>query len=102
MTATILQQLLDTARRDVDSGWLPACQVAVARDGELIAIETLGGATNDDGLLVFSCTKPIVSSGVGRRTTNLRGVVTSARNLSACRSGGAGVRAASSDCNPSR
>ena len=62
MTATILQQLLDTARRDVDSGWLPACQVAVARDGELIAFETFGDATNDDRFLAFSCTKPIVAS----------------------------------------
>ena len=62
MTATILQQLLDTARRNVDSGWLPACQVAVARDGELIAFETFGDATNDDRFLAFSCTKPIVAS----------------------------------------
>lgn len=62
MTAAIRQQLLDTARRNVDSGWLPACQVAVARDGELIAFETFGDATNDDRFLAFSCTKPIVAS----------------------------------------
>ena len=61
-TTDALQRLLDAARRDVESGWLPACQVAVARAGELVAFETYGDATNDDRFLAFSCTKPIVAS----------------------------------------
>lgn len=62
MSADTLPRLLDAARRDVDSGWLPACQLAVARGGELLAFETFGDATNDDRFLAFSCTKPIVAS----------------------------------------
>ena len=41
---TSLDELLDTARADVDNGWLPSCQLAVARDGELLAFETFGAA----------------------------------------------------------
>lgn len=57
-----IRDLLDAARRDVESGWLPACQVAVARDGELLAFETFGAATDADRFMVMSCTKPIVAS----------------------------------------
>ena len=39
---TVIDTLLAKAQRDIDSGWLPACQVAVAREGELVAFETLG------------------------------------------------------------
>jgi hypothetical protein len=42
-----IEELLDTARADVDRGWLPSCQLAVARDGELVAFETFGDATDD-------------------------------------------------------
>src|SRR4051812_13317551 len=59
-----LQDLFDAARADIDSGWLPSCQVAVARDGELVAFETFGAATNDTQYCIFSCTKPIVASAV--------------------------------------
>lgn len=59
-----LDKLLDQARADVESGWLPACQLAVARHGELMAFETYGDATNDTRFLAFSCTKPIVASAV--------------------------------------
>ena len=59
-----IRDLLDLARSDVESGWLPSCQLAVARDGELIAFETFGAATNDTRYCVFSCTKPIVASAV--------------------------------------
>ena len=61
---TTLQELFDTARADVESGWLPSCQLAVARDGELIAFETFGDATNDTRYCIFSATKPIVASAV--------------------------------------
>lgn len=59
-----LDDLLNAARADVDSGWLPSCQIAVARDGELVAFETFGDATNDTRYCIFSCTKPIVASAV--------------------------------------
>jgi CubicO group peptidase (beta-lactamase class C family) len=61
---TSLAELLDTARADVDRGWLPSCQLAVARDGELVAFETFGAATADSRYCIFSCTKPIVASAV--------------------------------------
>jgi len=57
-----LTALLETAKADVDSGWLPACQLAVARDGEMLAFETYGDATNTTRFGVFSATKPIVAS----------------------------------------
>jgi CubicO group peptidase (beta-lactamase class C family) len=59
-----VRELLDTARADVESGWLPSCQLAVARDGELVAFETFGDATNDTRYFIFSCTKAIVASAV--------------------------------------
>jgi len=59
-----IRELLDTARADVESGWLPACQLAVARGGELLVFETFGDATNDTRFCIFSCTKPIVASAV--------------------------------------
>jgi hypothetical protein len=42
---TGLGHLLDAARQDVESGWLPSCQIAVARHGELVAFEAFGAAT---------------------------------------------------------
>jgi len=61
---TTIAELLAAARADVDSGWLPACQLAVARDNELLVFETLGAATDANRFCIFSCTKPIVSSAV--------------------------------------
>ncbi len=57
-----VKDLLELARRDVDSGWLPACQLAVARHGDLVAFETVGEATNDTRFCIFSATKPLVAS----------------------------------------
>ena len=54
--------VLDAARKLVDDGTTPACQVAVAHDGEIICFETFGAATNDTRFCVFSATKPIVAS----------------------------------------
>src|SRR5687768_2925329 len=59
-----LDGLLERARREIDDGLLPACQIAVAKDGKLVAFETFGGATNDDRFVIFSCTKGIVASAV--------------------------------------
>jgi CubicO group peptidase (beta-lactamase class C family) len=57
-----LQPLLDAARADVENGWLPACQLAFARDGQLVAFEAFGEATTDTRFCVFSVTKPLVAS----------------------------------------
>ncbi len=57
-----LGPLLDAARQDVDSGWLPSCQLAVAHDGELVAFEAFGAAATTTRFCVFSVTKPIVAS----------------------------------------
>jgi CubicO group peptidase (beta-lactamase class C family) len=59
-----VEELLDAARADVESGWLPSCQLAVARDGELVVFETFGDATPATRYCVFSCTKAIVASAV--------------------------------------
>lgn len=56
--------ILDAARKLVDDGSTPACQVAVGRDGEVVCFETFGAATNDTRFCVFSATKPIVASAV--------------------------------------
>ncbi|MDP9386867.1 MAG: beta-lactamase family protein [Actinomycetota bacterium] len=59
-----LDALLHRARREVDEGLLPSCQVALAVDGELVAFEAFGEATTDTRYSVFSCTKPIVTAAV--------------------------------------
>jgi CubicO group peptidase (beta-lactamase class C family) len=59
-----IEELRTAVRADVDSGRLPACQFAVARDGELLAFESFGQATNDSRFCVFSATKPIVASAI--------------------------------------
>jgi CubicO group peptidase (beta-lactamase class C family) len=56
--------MLAAARKLVDDGITPACQLAVARDGEIVCFETFGAATNDTRFCVFSATKPIVASAV--------------------------------------
>ena len=40
-------ELLESARTDVEAGSVPACQIAVARDGEIVAFETFGDATDE-------------------------------------------------------
>ena len=56
--------LLEAAGKLVDDGITPACQLAVARDGDIVCFETFGAATNDTRFCVFSATKPIVASAV--------------------------------------
>ena len=56
--------VLEAASKLVDAGATPACQVAVAHDGELIAFETFGAATNHTRFCAWSATKPIVASAV--------------------------------------
>jgi len=59
-----LDALLTRARREVHEGLLPSCQVALARDGELVAFEAFGDATTRTRYAVFSCTKAFVASAV--------------------------------------
>jgi len=57
-----LDELLGRAEALVTAGATPACQLAVARGGELLAFETFGAATDENRFCVFSATKPIVAS----------------------------------------
>jgi CubicO group peptidase (beta-lactamase class C family) len=54
--------VLEAARKLVDDGSTPACQLAIARDNEVVCFETFGAATNSTRFCVFSATKPIVAS----------------------------------------
>ncbi len=59
---TKLQELLDRAKKEVEEGLLPSCQIAVARSGKLAAFETFGDATSDSLYCIFSSTKAITSA----------------------------------------
>jgi CubicO group peptidase (beta-lactamase class C family) len=54
--------LLTRARRDVDEGLLPSCQLALALDGEVLVHEAFGDATPDTRYTIFSATKPFIAS----------------------------------------
>jgi CubicO group peptidase (beta-lactamase class C family) len=56
-----LDTLLTRIRREVDEGRLPSCQLALARDGKLVAFETVGDARPTTRYVVFSATKAIVA-----------------------------------------
>src|SRR5262245_66136768 len=66
-----VQALMDRAERDVKEGVLPACQVAIARNGKIAAMKTFGratqggaerSATNETVFVAMSATKAITSS----------------------------------------
>jgi CubicO group peptidase (beta-lactamase class C family) len=73
-----LEALFERARREVDAGILPSCQLAVARHGKLAAVRALGRARFGGGAspgagaerdvdpstlyVIFSCTKAITSA----------------------------------------
>jgi CubicO group peptidase (beta-lactamase class C family) len=61
LNAKAVGELLDRAQRDIDSGLLPSCQIALAIDGELEVFETYGDATNDTRYIVYSATKAFVA-----------------------------------------
>ena len=54
--------LLTRARREVDDGLLPACQLAIGLEGEIVLEETFGDATSDTRFTIYSATKPFVAS----------------------------------------
>jgi len=66
-----VQALFDRAEREIREGVLPACQLAIARDGKIGAMGTFGRAvqgsvekpaTNETFFDIMSCTKAITSS----------------------------------------
>lgn len=57
-----LDDLLERARREVDEGLLPACQLALAKDGKLAVFETFGDARPTTRFAMFSATKAVVAS----------------------------------------
>ena len=57
-----LDELLARVRREIDNGILPSCQLAVAKDGELVAFEAYGDATTDTRYVMFSSTKAVVEN----------------------------------------
>ena len=61
-----LSELIGRAQRDVDEGLVPSCQLALAREGELISFETLGAATSDERYIIWSITKAVVASAIWR------------------------------------
>lgn len=56
-----VEALLARARREVDEGVLPSCQLALALDGEVVVEEVFGEAAIDSRYVAFSCTKPLVA-----------------------------------------
>lgn len=66
-----VQALFERAARDVQEGLLPACQVAIARNGKIGAMQTFGRAvqggvekpaTDDTLFVIMSATKAITSA----------------------------------------
>src|SRR5262245_14018729 len=53
--------LVTRARREVDTGLLPSCQLALGFEGEIVAAETYGDAATDQRYVVFSATKAFVA-----------------------------------------
>ena len=57
-------KVLERARREVDQGFLPSCQIALGYEGEIVVAETFGDARAEDRYCIFSATKPFVASTV--------------------------------------
>jgi len=63
---TVIQErvdtLLDRCRQEVDAGLLPSCQIALGFEGEIVAQQTFGDATDDSRYCIFSATKAFVAA----------------------------------------
>lgn len=59
-----LEDLVERARREIDEGLLPSCQLAVAREGRVVADVTLGDADPSSRYVIFSCTKGVVGGAI--------------------------------------
>ena len=59
-----INDLVQRARREIDDGLLPSCQLAVAREGQLVADVTLGNADPASRYVIFSATKGVVGGAI--------------------------------------
>jgi CubicO group peptidase (beta-lactamase class C family) len=59
-----MDALVTRARREIDSGLLPSCQLAIALHGDVVLDVTLGDATPGTRYVIFSCTKALVASAI--------------------------------------
>lgn len=59
--------LVARARREVDAGVLPSCQLAAGLDGEVVAFEAIGDATTRTRYSIFSATKAFVAAAAWRQ-----------------------------------
>ena len=57
-----IRELLERARREVEEGRLPACQIALGYGGELAVDETYGAADPATRFAFFSATKALVAA----------------------------------------
>jgi CubicO group peptidase (beta-lactamase class C family) len=60
VNAARLKILLDRVRADVDAGVLPSAQVALAKDGRVVAFETFGEATPATRYITQSAGRPLL------------------------------------------
>ncbi|MFN0092479.1 MAG: serine hydrolase domain-containing protein [Acidimicrobiales bacterium] len=60
-----VKALVERARREVDEGLLPSCQIALGYEGELVCNEVFGDATLDTQYCLYSATKPFVATTLG-------------------------------------
>jgi CubicO group peptidase (beta-lactamase class C family) len=63
-----LKALLDRSEKEIEDGLLPAAQIAMARNGELLFEYAVGKANVDSLICIFSATKAITSAHSGRYT----------------------------------
>jgi CubicO group peptidase (beta-lactamase class C family) len=59
-----MDALVQRARREIESGLLPSCQLAIGYQGEIVLDVVLGDATLDTRYVIFSCTKALVASAI--------------------------------------
>ena len=57
-----IAKLLERAQKEVNEGLLPAAQIALAKDGELVFQASYGSAKDDSLTCIFSATKAITSA----------------------------------------
>ena len=57
-----VEAMLQRAGKEVDDGLLPAAQLAIAREGEVVLQQSYGSAQDDSLICVFSATKAITSA----------------------------------------
>ena len=60
----LIEALVERVHREVDEGLLPSCQLAMAKDGQLVLFETIGAAEPGSRYTIFSMTKGIVGGAV--------------------------------------